>query len=364
MLTVQGYAPDYEIIVNGTTLRHGANMDIISLSVTDTLSQADTFTFTVRESHPDPTRLFAGGEQLKWMDSDAFREGNEVKISMGYVNNLEFMLLGKIKAFTCDFPESGQPTLRVEGFSLFHDLQHRHLRKPLPDVTDSEIAEELAKRMDLKAEVDPTEVKHALYSPPKGASFATILVERAKRIGYDVSVKGQVLKFQKVGYRRKADLVLTFEWGRNLNSFSPRLSTQNMVTKVTARASQTTLGKGKDALVGTAEAGQERVKMGEKTGNQIAGRFSKDNSILIDDHHIKSRKEAETVALAELEKRALEFIQGTGSVIGNPQLRAGIMIRLEGLGKLFSGNYYVTSATHTIDGGGYRTNFAVKRNAR
>ena len=35
------------------------------------------------------------------------------------------------------------------------------------------------------------------------------------------------------------------------------------------------------------------------------------------------------------------------------------IIRLEGLGPDFSGNYRVKSATHSIDGSGYRTNFQV-----
>ncbi len=70
------------------------------------------------------------------------------------------------------------------------------------------------------------------------------------------------------------------------------------------------------------------------------------------------------MALAQLEARSLGFITGRGSVIGNPELRARMVIELKGLGKRFSGKYYVTSATHTIDAGGYRTDFEVKRNAQ
>ncbi len=366
MSTVRDYAPDYKLVINGSQLRHGANLDIISVSVTDAINQADTFTFAVRERHPDSTRLFAGGKQLKWMDSGAFNEGNEIEIYMGYVNDLHLMLRGKIKAFTCDFPESGQPTLTVQGFSLFHDFQQRHRRKPYENVSDSDIATEIANKMGLKAEIDDTGVKHPIYSP-KGASYTNILLERAKRIGYEVFVKDRTLYFRKAGYLRSPAPVLTLEWGRNLRSFSPRLSTQNMVAKVTARASITTQGGGKQPLVGEAMAGDERGKMGQETGNQVTQRAFKDNqdnSILIDDHNIESQEEAKAVALAKLEAQALEFIKGTGSIIGDPRLRAGIVVKLEGLGRLFSGNYYVTSATHTIDGGGYRTNFEVKRNAR
>jgi hypothetical protein len=37
------------------------------------------------------------------------------------------------------------------------------------------------------------------------------------------------------------------------------------------------------------------------------------------------------------------------------------VIRLDGLGPDFSGDYRVTSATHSIDAGGYRTSFQVRK---
>jgi phage protein D len=52
-------------------------------------------------------------------------------------------------------------------------------------------------------------------------------------------------------------------------------------------------------------------------------------------------------------------LTGSGSAVGDPRIRAGAVIRLEGLGPDFSGNYRVKSATHTLDTGGYRTNFEV-----
>ena len=45
----------------------------------------------------------------------------------------------------------------------------------------------------------------------------------------------------------------------------------------------------------------------------------------------------------------------------DPRLRAGAIIRLEGLGPSFSGDYRVTSATHTISSSGYRTSFRVRK---
>jgi hypothetical protein len=88
------------------------------------------------------------------------------------------------------------------------------------------------------------------------------------------------------------------------------------------------------------------------------------NTFYLDDQQVSSQEEAMAVARAELERRAIEYITGRGSCIGNPQLVSRKVILLKGLGSRFSGKYYVTSTTHTIDANGYRTEFVVKRDGR
>ncbi len=55
------------------------------------------------------------------------------------------------------------------------------------------------------------------------------------------------------------------------------------------------------------------------------------------------------------------MIQGSGSTVGVPTLRAGTIIFIEKLGERFSGRYFVTSTTHTIGDGGYTTQFNCRR---
>jgi hypothetical protein len=54
-------------------------------------------------------------------------------------------------------------------------------------------------------------------------------------------------------------------------------------------------------------------------------------------------------------------LTGSGTAIGDPRIRAGAVVRLDGLGPSFSGDYRVMSAVHTIDSSGYRTDFKVRR---
>jgi len=362
MNQVEHYAPAFLIKIKETELRHGVTVDVSSVSVTDNANQADSFTFTLRDRCPEPGRLFAGGKKLQWMDSKIFDEGSRVKIDMGYVNNLRPMLLGEITAVSPTFPANGQPTLTVQGRSLYDRLRHAYIRKPFKSSTDSDIACDIATAMKLNAEVDRTAAEHLLVSP--NSDVATFLKQRAERIGYEVVVKEETLYFQRPRYLDNPHPALTLEWGKSLISFSPRLSTYNTVTKVTVRSPQTSLGRGKVPLVGTATAGDERVKMGTETGPEIARRIFGDQNVVIEDHNIASAEEANEVARSQLETRALNFITGRGSCSGNPAIRARMVIELNGLGERFSGSYYVTSATHTINNSGYRTDFEIKRNGR
>ena len=337
-------------------------MDVLSISVTDTSDRADSFTFTVRDRHPERAR-FAGGARLRWMDDGLFDEGNEVEIQMGYVDNLQLMLRGDITAITPSFPESGLPTLAVRGFCFLQRLQRRRRSKPFKASGDKAIAEEIAVEMGLTAEAEDSGIQYDIVAYDD-VTYATILSQRAQRIGYEVVVKDRTLYFQRPRYLTGLTPAVTLEWGRSLRSFNPSLTTYDMITEVKVRASQTSQGRGKEPLVGTAAAGDERVKMGSETGPQIAKRIFGDNPVRTDDERITSQAEANELALAQLETRSLGFVVGRGACIGDPQLRARTVIELKGLGQRFSGKYYVTSATHTIDAGGYRTDFEAKRNAR
>lgn len=54
-------------------------------------------------------------------------------------------------------------------------------------------------------------------------------------------------------------------------------------------------------------------------------------------------------------------ITASGSTVGDPNIRPGAVLQIEGVGEQFGGLYRVTSASHTIDSGGYRTNFELRK---
>ena len=65
--------------------------------------------------------------------------------------------------------------------------------------------------------------------------------------------------------------------------------------------------------------------------------------------------------LSELLPRLNNRLTASGSTIGEPRIKASKVINFDGLGQQFGGLYRITQATHTIDSGGYRTQFEARK---
>src|SRR6185295_576726 len=104
--------------------------------------------------------------------------------------------------------------------------------------------------------------------------------------------------------------------------------------------------------------------MGTTLGIEAADSAFGTSSTIIVDRAVDDADVAKTLALARLETLALKYISGEWVCHGNPALVAGAVVEISGVGTKFSGKYYVSSATHTMNmEQGYRTKLNVRRNA-
>ena len=66
---------------------------------------------------------------------------------------------------------------------------------------------------------------------------------------------------------------------------------------------------------------------------------------------------------AEFKKAELEQVTAEMTVIGNPFLRSGVLLRINNVGKRFSGLWYIKEVRHVINGSGYLCDCQLQRNA-
>lgn len=368
MVDTSRYAPDYSVLIGGvdvgkrTDLKNALKerpVDLLSVTITETVNQADTFALTLRSRHRQLER-FPNGDELAWVDDDHLKPGTEVVIEMGYVGNLAVKLVGTIKAASFSFTESGLINVRVDGQSLYSKLFDRRRRQPFADKTDSAIAEQIAAELKLKSVVDATNVEYPTVSN-RDETYAGILQARANRLYYELTVKEKTLYFQKPRYLVDSSPAQSLAWGESLISFSPRINTNGLVTRVEVRNVRTSHGGAKEPIIASVGVDDVPARLGKRSGAQIFQAQFGEKKQLSQDQQVATVEEAAAIATAQFRSKAIGFIEGQGATIGNPQIRARQVIELQKLGKQLTGLYYVTSSTHTIDANGYRTEFQVKR---
>ena len=116
--------------------------------------------FTDNEEELDVLELFITDRNLQFVDDPLFQEGNEIAARFGYTGNLSPHQKAVTKDIDYDFPESGDPTIRIKAydkrFKLAGKENQKVWQKPAPGILYSETAEEIAAANGLTPVVTPT----------------------------------------------------------------------------------------------------------------------------------------------------------------------------------------------------------------
>ena len=351
------WVPAFQVTVNGQDLDQKDEAKPIEVVYNDNVDATDFF--SVRLGLVDNATA-----KVDWIDDALYKEGGKVRIKMGHEGRaVKTMIEGEITGVEVLFSSRGPETLVLQGYDRHHRLRRGRKSRTFQNMTDSDIAQRIASDQGLTLRGDSTSVRYDHVYQNNLSDF-DLLSMRAARIGYEVEVENTTLYFRKSQEARSK--VTTLKWGEpgddELISFSPRLSTANQVSEVTVRGWNP---KEKKEIVGTAKVGDETTRMaGSVSGGQSATSAFGTVKTVVVDHPIFDQREADALAKARFNELSLDYIAGEGVCIGNPDIRAGEVIEVKGFGRRFSGLYYVVSSNHVCGrgGGGYRTEFSVRRN--
>jgi len=349
------YVPRFEIEIEGSKLPLALASSIMDVSVMEKINEGATFTIKVHDEFDMSQQKF------KWLDHKLLDVGNTVKITMGYGSDLKKMITGKITNLSPVF-FTGEPLgITVSG----HDLTHEVMKKStgtehrFSNMTVSDIAGKIAQKAGLTAVVDKTTEK---VNRIKGnnTTYLAFLQEQADNEGFQLRIDDKKLFFKKPEDDKKE--IYTLALGKDIISFKPKLNTSQVLSEVEVRVNNPK--NPSKPIVGKAKAGSERTQEGgRQTASQWAQKKTKTEKKVISNAMLESVRQANNLALAVLNRASDTFIMGDVECVGIPNIKSGVCIKLEKMGKRFSGKYYVTAATHKIGENGYRTTFEVKRNA-
>jgi uncharacterized protein len=365
------YVPAFEVRIGQHRLARDVVRDITQVTYKDNIEQFDSFEIVINNWDAE-TRTF------KYIDTDQFDPGKKVELYMGYYgkNPLRLMITGEITSLRPAFPASGQPTLTITGLNLMHRLRTKQESVAYENRTDSQIATEIGARLGIKVDTKPGNETAYPYLFQHNQYDIIFLMERARRIGYDLFVIEPIDGSPPRLYFGPSDTIkllsyqLTYSMIQgakaaggprfpSLIQFQPELTTANQVSKVAVQGWDAKNKKPISVEVSRAELATKGV--GEQGGQkQIDASFDQRKEIIAS-KPITSEEEARTLARETLQRIAKDMVKGTGATVGLPDLRAGSVVQIDGLGRRFSGRYFVTGTTHAIGDSGYTTQFECRR---
>jgi uncharacterized protein len=384
------FAPDFKLTINGTALPSALRSSITSVRYQDGTQAADRVEIGIAnvdlrwmQQHikglgfqPFPTGIAVGPLHASATPEGLFDIDNKVELALGYAPGpLEDVFKGDITGVEATFPSGGMPTMTVVAHDYLHRLTEGKYARGFGPLPDALIAMILSAENLLIPLIDPTvtvastalAVVNYIFGgsgrKQKGQSDLDLMKEIAADYDADFWVDGDFFYFSRF-FPKEYSPRLTLKWGESLLDFSPKVST---VGKIAAAAMKFTLREIPLSFLVNVFWDFDHETLGMTVIPGEAAGFAKaivGPTYTIVDQPIHSPGDIINSALTiarELRTKLNNRLTGSGNAVGDPRLRAGAVIRLDGLGPDFSGNYRVSSATHTVDAGGYRTSFEVRK---
>jgi phage protein D len=343
--------PDFDVKVNGARLTHEARGDVLSIHVEQRLDTLSMFTITLDNWDAEQQRV-------SWSDSGPFSLGAEVEISLGWLDRLGRVMTGEVTGIEPRFAGDEPSTVTVRGYDLGHRLTRTWRTQSFTTMKESAIVQQVASAAGLRAVVKDSRVvlEYVLQSNQTDLEF---LRSRARAYGWEVFVRDKALHVRPPAITDPPAQELTV--GTEIAEFTPRLSSMGQVAGVVTRGWDV---KQKREIYGKAVPGQLASTMGARSsGPATAKRAFGAGAMVSTDLAPTVAAHADAMSVDRLNRSALAFVRGEASGAGMPRLEVGTVVQIAGAGTRFSGAYYVTTVTHTLDAGtGFRTSFEVRRN--
>ncbi|SEB02504.1 MULTISPECIES: hypothetical protein [unclassified Mycobacterium] len=384
------YAPDFRITINGAPVPAELRATVTSIKYEDGRNAADRVEIALANPDlfwlrkhikgmgfaPFPTRLPAPpGASSSITPEGILDVQNSLTLAVGYVGEgVHHVFGGEITGITATFPNGGMPMLTVVAHDKLHRLGEGKATRGfglLPDFLTAMLlsAENLIIPLIDPAIVAASTVVAVLKAifvgsgrKQVGQSDLELLADIAKDYDADFWVEDDVLYLSR--FIKEYTPSSTLSWRKSLLDFTPRLTTVGQVAGVSMKF---TLREIPLSFVVSVywDFDNERIGVRVLPGLAASGglAFSGPNFSIVD-QPISSPVDLAGSALrivSELRGRLNKRMTGSGSCVGDPHIRAGKLVRLDGMGPDFSGDYRISSATHSIDGSGYQTHFEAFR---
>jgi phage protein D/phage baseplate assembly protein gpV len=302
---------------------------------------------------PDMVALRLHDPLLELVDGSQFDLGDVVEIgSYGEDGRPISLIEGEITALEPNFDASMVAELVVRGYDRSHRLLRDRKCRAFVNVRDSDLAQQIANEAGLEAVIDLTPIiyDHVYQHNQSDLGF---LLARAGRIGYECFVEKNTLYFRRPSMSGSSQVTLT--WGEDMLAVRPRLTVAEQVSEVMVKGWDF---ERQQPIVGQAQQSDGRLRPDAPIARNQNGQS---NRLLIADRPVVNQQEANLMAAARMDELSGALLEVEGSVFRRPDVKAGRLLTLAGMGERYSGTYLVTAVTHIYTpNDGLEAHFAVR----
>jgi uncharacterized protein involved in type VI secretion and phage assembly len=340
------HVPLFKILINGQELDPVAMDNVHEIKITNWLRLPDVCALQVGYH-----AKLDGSPPFQPLDESEFAIGAELEVKLGSMgeSTTTSMFLGEIVTVEPDF-HAGGVAMVVRAYDKTHHLMRGRKQRAFQDQTTSDIVGKICREQGISCHAESSGEPHKYLLQHNETDFDFIL-RMGRRAGFEFTVDAGKAKFGKP--TRDAEKV-DLNYPDDLRAFRPRITAVQQVEKVNVRGFNSA---NKQSVLQTASSPEQLTEAGI-TRSTIKSKFP--GAVLeIAGQSFASTGEARKLAQASLDQLANAYLAAEGTCDGNPNIKAGVLIKITGVGKNYSGTYRVAKSTHVIrGGGGYVTQFS------
>lgn len=297
-------------------------------------------------------------ERLQYLDGAAFDFGQRMDVSIGPARGERTIFQGFVSGMEVEYHEGRPPEVCVFAEDRLMDLRMTRRSRTYENVTDADIASQIANDHGLRVEADAEGPTYDVVQQWNMSDLA-FLRERARLIQAEIWLQQDTLYFQTRDRRGGSEITLV--QGNHLIDAQARADLAHQRTRVKVSGYDASNREAVNEEAG-AEAIAAEVPAGESGVSILERAFGERVSYRVREAPL-SGVEAAAWARAEFLRRARGFVTVAGITSGTPDMMVGSRLTLERMGHPFDGaGYYVTRVRHTYDlTDGHRTHFAAER---
>jgi uncharacterized protein len=287
--------------------------------------------------------------------------GKEMAVRMGSDDSEDEVFRGFISALEGQFAANQPPSIAVLAEDKLHNLRVKRRTRTFEDMSDADIFQQIASDHGLQADIDVQGPTHKVVAQLNQSDLAFIR-QRAYLLAAEVWFKGGKLLIQSRSSRTSESDEFSLQLGRGLLDFSVIADSANQHTGVLVSgwdvfAKDTISHEASDSILGSELNGDD------SGASIVQAAFGNRIDRIVHEYPL-TVAEVQSIAEAAFRQQARRFVVGQGTARGDARLRVGRIVKIHGLGDLFSGDYTITEVRHLFRrgaGGGYTTDFVVER---